>query len=437
MLKSFFKFGITTRQGIVNIMFVTNAFVWYYGVIFFLQNIIGPISQNGVLLAPALFEWSLHFAGIIISALIGAILGRGKTNRVHLILIWMLIGVVSSIIPIIANLTVSLNVAIISLLFGAALGFGMPNCMGYFTGHTSVENRGRLGGIIMLFSGIGSFLLAVTATGNNTTYVVILSIWRGLGLLIFLLAKPSDEIVEKTTTTSTRLSYKSLLGQRSFILYLVPWIMFCLVNYLSTPVQYQLLGKTNMDFLIAMGNVIMASSAIVGGFMTDYFGRKRMAITGFVLLGLGYSIVGLYPESNPAWYFYTVVNGAAWGILLVIFVVTIWGDLSYSGYSDKYYALGMMPFFVSKFLQPVIGDSIAGNISPYALFSFTAFFLFLAVLPLVYAPETLPEKQMKDRELKNYLEKAQKFVQKDTEKNQKKETKKKKKTMKSTMKRVS
>jgi hypothetical protein len=41
-------------------------------------------------------------------------------------------------------------------------------------------------------------------------------------------------------------------------------------------------------------------------------------------------------------------------------------------------------------------------------FSFASFFLFLAVIPLMYAPETLPEKTIKDRELKSYLEKAQK-----------------------------
>jgi hypothetical protein len=47
-----------------------------------------------------------------------------------------------------------------------------------------------------------------------------------------------------------------------------------------------------------------------------------------------------------------------------------------------------------------------------ALFSFTAFFLFLAVLPLFFAPETLPEKVKKERELKFYIEKAQKVAQK-------------------------
>jgi hypothetical protein len=40
------------------------------------------------------------------------------------------------------------------------------------------------------------------------------------------------------------------------------------------------------------------------------------------------------------------------------------------------------------------------------IFSFASVFLFLAVLPLIYAPETLPEKTMKDRDLKSYIEKA-------------------------------
>jgi hypothetical protein len=36
----------------------------------------------------------------------------------------------------------------------------------------------------------------------------------------------------------------------------------------------------------------------------------------------------------------------------------------------------------------------------------------LAVLPLMYAPETLPEKNIRDRELKIYVEKAQQIKEK-------------------------
>jgi hypothetical protein len=39
---------------------------------------------------------------------------------------------------------------------------------------------------------------------------------------------------------------------------------------------------------------------------------------------------------------------------------------------------------------------------------------------LVYAPETLPEKIMKDRDLKNYVENAQKKAQKESSKEDKK-----------------
>ena len=52
------------------------------------------------------------------------------------------------------------------------------------------------------------------------------------------------------------------------------------------------------------------------------------------------------------------------------------------------------------------------------------FFLFIAVLPLVYAPETLPEKVMKDRDLNSYVENAKKKAQKESGKSRKKKNRK-------------
>jgi len=71
-------------------------------------------------------------------------------------------------------------------------------------------------------------------------------------------------------------------------------------------------------------------------------------------------------------------------------------------------------------LKLTLENHLIDAVPKEAIFSLTAFLLFLAVLPLIYAPETLPEKTMKDRELKSYIEKAQKVVQKETGKNQKK-----------------
>jgi MFS family permease len=184
---------------------------------------------------------------------------------------------------------------------------------------------------------------------------------------------------------------------------------------LSTPIQVSILGQQTVSNLLIIENGILGVSAIGAGFLLDKVGRKQAAIAGFVLLGISFAFLGLYPTSLISWYFYTVFDGITWGILLVLFVVCIWGELDQNVSSDKYYAIGVLPFFISNFLSLVLANYIVVN-SPYELFSFIAMFLFIAVLPLLYAPETLPEKIMKDRALKGYVEKALKQVQKEAAK---------------------
>ena len=211
-----------------------------------------------------------------------------------------------------------------------------------------------------------------------------------------------------------------MFGQRSFILYLVPWIIFSLVNYLSNPIEINILGQSTFTQLQIVGNVIVGLSAVGGGFLMDRVGRKQAAIAGFSLLGLSFAFLGIYPNEMISWYLYTVFSGVTWGILLVLFVVCIWGELNPTSSSDKYYAIGVLPYFISEFLSLIFSNYISIAISPYALFSFIAFFMFIAVLPLLYAPETLPEKIMRDRNLKSYVEKAMEKVTKENNKKQEK-----------------
>ena len=188
--------------------------------------------------------------------------------------------------------------------------------------------------------------------------------------------------------------------------------MFSLVNYLGVFISAEIHGEEFINLSTLIENVLAGAFAIAGGFLCDIFGRKRITIVGFIMLGVGYAVVGMYPLSLFCWYFYTVIDGIAWGILFVIFITTIWGDLAYGKPSEKYYALGSLPYLLSIFLSFVIGPFIASVMSPYAIFSFAAFFLFLAVLPLMFAPETLPEKKIRERELKKYIEKAKKVREK-------------------------
>jgi hypothetical protein len=94
-----------------------------------------------------------------------------------------------------------------------------------------------------------------------------------------------------------------------------------------------------------------------------------------------------------------------------VFFMTLWGDLAENNEKDKYYALGGLPYLLAGLLpialKPFIAVSQAGT-----AFSLASFFLFLAVLPLMYAPETLPEGRIRERELKEYIERAKKTSEK-------------------------
>ncbi|UCF45025.1 MAG: hypothetical protein JSW44_04535 [Candidatus Bathyarchaeota archaeon] len=394
------RFGNTSRISLLSVFLVANAFIWYFFAARILEEVINNVAANYFV---NLIMWSLHFAALILSTIVGVSLMK-RIGRRKLFVVWTMMGTLSPLALLAKNFAQIPMTMLVSILFGVSLGLGMPNCMNYFTRLTRAENRGRHGGLIMFFSGLGLFSLGIINIGSNELSTAILVVWRLSGFVFLFLPK----LPKKDDARGKNVSYGFVFGQRSFILYLIPWVMFSLVNYLSTPVQFNILGESQVKFLIIIENALVGLFAVVGGFLLDYVGRKRIAIAGFVLLGLGFSVLGLYPESIASWYFYTVVDGIAWGILLVIFVISIWGDLSYNSSSDKFYAIGVLPFFISKFLQLTMGNFIAANVSPYALFSFTGFFLFLAVLPLIYAPETLPEKTMKKRELKKYIEKAQK-----------------------------
>jgi MFS family permease len=164
-----------------------------------------------------------------------------------------------------------------------------------------------------------------------------------------------------------------------------------------------------------IGNVLAGIFALVGGFFADSVGRKRLAVAGFAILGLGYAALGLSSEGNLfGWWFYQIVDGIAWGAFYTIFLVTIWGDLAHERNSEKYYAIGSLPYLLSNFTRLTLGSYVSNEVPTYAVFSFASLFLFLAVLPLVFAPETLPEKTIRDRELKGYIEKAKKPLRKKT-----------------------
>jgi MFS family permease len=378
------------KKNAVAIILICNAFVWYYTVLSLMQSSV----ENVFLWAP------VHFSALIVSAFAGASYAR-RMERSRFLTLWMIMGVVSSVMLFGLDSTSPTVVSLVSLFSGLSLGFGMPACMSYFTDNVPIESRGRVSGIIMLASGIGIVAFGSAPVDDLLLIGIVLGIFRFSSLVVFLWVKDYRKIERKASESS----FKQVFSQRSFILYFLPWVMFSLVNYLAMPAT----ASSSFE-MVTVQTVFMGGAAVLGGFLLDSGGRKPIAIAGFAMLGLGTAVLGFLGSIPLVLYFTAMIDGVALGFLFVLFVLTLWGDLSHSSSSDKYYALGVMPFFVSKLLELTVGPNISVDYT--TLFSFTAVFLFLAVLPLFYAPETLPEKVMKERELKFYVEQAQEIAQK-------------------------
>jgi MFS family permease len=397
------KTGIPAKLTAINIVLVASAFLWYFYAFNFLNLQIEQITTS-----EALLVWGVNFAGIAGSAILGAALVSRFSRRTPFLFYWMTGGIVVSLAPLILDVTGTIELSIVSAVFGGYFGLGMPACMGYFSASTSAEHRSRIGGATFLCIGVGTFLLNYIGLVDVAASALILAAIRASGLLILFLLKVDERPIEK----EGKISYTFIFTSKSFLLYFIPWCMFSLVNYMVIPVITKSFDDWFLRSSVIVENILIGIFAVIGGFIADYFGRKRLAIAGFAMLGLGYAILGSAPENITGYYFYTIVDGIAWGSFYTIFLITLWGDLSKGNKSEKYYAIGALPYLTSNFIRIWVGSYIAEAIEPYAVFSFAAFFLFLAVLPLAYAPETLPEKIVKDRELKNYIEKAQKEAEK-------------------------
>ncbi|MBT0160289.1 MFS transporter [Candidatus Bathyarchaeota archaeon A05DMB-2] len=396
--------GVSLKVAVVNIVLVANALIWYFYAFEFLLNTVTAAHYS---VPNKLAVFGADFLGIAATALFGSILIYKFGRRIHFLLYWMLSGVLLSLIPVTVDITAFPLLVVFSTLVGAYFGLGMPICMGYFAASTEAGNRARLGGLTFLCVFLGYFLLGSIGIEGIVLNAIALALFKLGGFVVLSFLKPEEKYANKRD----QLAYGSIFQHRAFLLYFVPWLMFAVVNYTAVPIVNKIFPHNFVELSVIIENVTAGVFAVVLGFFADFIGRKRLILTGFSLLGVGYACLGLFVGNIYGGWFYTIADGVAWGAFYTIFIMTIWGDLAHEKSSEKYYVIGSLPFLFSNFMRLSISTYIE-EISVSAVFSFASFFLFLAVLPLMYAPETLPEKNIRDRELKIYVEKAQKIREK-------------------------
>jgi len=393
--------GISRRDFALVFTLLFNAFTWSYIVIMIAESF--PLDSTIKSTFNTVFYIAAAGAGLS-----GALFSE-KMRRLRFLYVWMALGLLSSSLLIFMYSIALAHLSIIFILLGLSFGLGMPSSLAYLGDHTNVENRGLVSSSIFLAANLSTLPLAVLFMALNPIIgVLILAVWRGLGLITFARLKPKEKNFEEE---KKHISYISVFRQKPFALYLLPWVMFILIDTLEKALLKDFIGSDFLRFILTIEPIIAVFFMFISGLLGDRIGRKRMVIYGFVSLGIGYAIVGLAPMMKIAWYFYIFVDGAAWGILSTIFLLILWGDLSQPGSREKYYAIGSFPLLIRSTISLLFVTFIA-SVPVNAAFSLASFFLFLAILPLMYAPETLPEKKIELRRLKGYVEQAKKASEK-------------------------
>ena len=386
---------------------IFNAFSWHYIAYLMIESLLSVLkvtSQN-------LVVWLAHYTAVIGSSVVGSLFSN-RISRVKFLYVWIILGVISSVLPALLSNFVVADVLMISILLGVSFGLGMPSCLAYFADCTSVENRGKTSGMTFLVTNLSAPLFAVSfGRFDLKANSLIFAAWRAFGLIVLSL-KPKREKERIVSEIKRKNSFISILHNESFALYFTAWLIFNLIESFERPILDYIFG----DFhYILMAPVIGSVFTLIAGVLCDRIGRKRVVLYGFVTLGVAYAIIGIAPAVLFSWYFFLTIESISWAIFFVTFVLILWGDLSQYGNREKYYVVGSAPFFLSDIVRVLSAPHVA-LMPTTSAFSLASFFLFLAVFPLLYAPETLPERKIELRRLRKYVEKAKKRQQKYVEK---------------------
>lgn len=387
-----------------------NAFTWFY----ILRGVMrATLTDDTTILFFAAFDTM-----VILSGILGAFLSN-RTKRIYILYSWIILGVAATLLTAFLNEAITLNLLTVTLFFGFAFGFGIPSGLAYFADSTVYENRGSAGGLLFMLSTLLSFVFFALFGENLFWTLVATTVWRAAGLITLISLRTGEIKADHKESTS----FKSILSNRSFLLYIVPWLLFCLVDNVEKPYFIALARMSGAagEAFIAQDEIIEPIIglvfAVIGGFVADKIGRKKVVLYGFIALGITFAALSVAPTYQiPFWYITSAIDGISWGIFYVMFVLVLWGDVSPpSSIREKYFALGGIPFFFAELVGKLVYQSVSVSVpiqTIYAAFPIASFFLFLAVVPLMYAPETLPEKKLKEREMKQYLEKAKKVKDK-------------------------
>jgi MFS family permease len=389
---------ISSRRFIAVTFLTSGTLAWFFLLQVYIDDIFFGITQDDfwVEMCRALF-----FGFGIFSSLAGGLIAK-KLDRKKFFLPWIVLGIIST-----ASLALIQGIVycvISSILLGLSLGFGLPASMAFLADFTTVEERGRVSGTTILETFIIAFLTIAIARIPNSIIanIVLIAVVRSISLLALILDKSEPgPPIEKTSVPNPTL--------KKIIFYIVPWMMFVVAssfawNLIPETEQYESVRALATVFRYAF----IAIFGFFGGIFADRIGRKTPIITGLIILGVSFGLLGFVMSPESA-FIYLIASGIAWGLFLTIYLA-IPGDLSISGSREKFYALGTIAPMIILFGYSMADPAIFFNMSASSFSQILSIILFVSIIPILLAEETLEESKIRKRKMEEHIQRVAKIA---------------------------
>lgn len=340
---------------------------------------------------------------VVFSILIGSFF-VDKVDKLSVIYMWAIIMPIATIL-----LTFTSNpVVILVLLFllGALFGMSLLAYCVYFCNLTKLEERGRVSGIIIFVSLFFSPIFLSLSSNFHGVLIAFTSL--GLATLIIRLWKPR----EKAGLTKEGPSVVESYRKRTFLLYLIPWLIFCAVNGILAEIvtTYLTCQFSEVVFQVQVLRYLAASfGALIAGVFVDLAGRRVALSIGLVLYGIGAALTGLASTLGVC-ILSAFASGLSWGVLIVAYTLVVWGDLASTKTCAPFYAAGFIPFYFFTGLGYLVTPEIYIPVMYAALVS--SFLIFLSNIPIIFAKELLPPYITEKMYLSLHVQWIKKFLKK-------------------------
>jgi MFS family permease len=237
--------------------------------------------------------------------------------------------------------------------------------------------------------------------------VVLLGIFLRSTSYLALILDPCDRESGKEK------SWRAIFAHKDFSFYLFPWLMFNIASGLISFVWTWLPPTPDYGWAQAIGGPLHFLGAgvfgLIAGFVADRLGRKQPIIIGMVMLGVSFAFLGLAPSPLSVLVYYAI-SGIAWGFLMVAYLA-VPGDLALPGSREKFYALGIIIPLIIYMGLPAISEFLNVGVPASALSSILSIIIFVSVIPVLRAKETLSETKIRARKMKEYIGKVGELVQ--------------------------